>query len=249
MSESASNYQDYSVAGYVADNLYENVKPSESYKNEVLNELSLPPGAFVLDMSSGVGNEARQIKQKFGAKVFETDLSPVAYSSGSSVDRNFTISRVEHQPFADGSFDLVHSKDFAPHLADLSPLFKEAYRLIKDDGKFLLTSHIGNEFDSLPFFSFDVKQDGKLIHSGIYQMQKSDLPYPETVKLLREQLLPNEELYVRSPMFLRNEYEIESVAQTVGFEKENEFFWTPNQEEQNWNHNPRVVFIFKKLKK
>jgi ubiquinone/menaquinone biosynthesis C-methylase UbiE len=48
--------------------------------------------------------------------------------------KNFTIGEAHHLPFKNGVFDKVYSKDCLEHLENPLEFFKEAHRVLKNDG-------------------------------------------------------------------------------------------------------------------
>jgi SAM-dependent methyltransferase len=81
------------------------------------------PGRKVLDVATGGGHVARQLREQ-GAEVVTTDSSP-----GMRPD---VISRAEDLPFADGSFDCVVSRIAPHHFGDIAKAVGEMARVSND---------------------------------------------------------------------------------------------------------------------
>ncbi len=123
--------------------------------DRVLDGLSLE-GKSVLDIGCGSGGITIHILQRFGpAHVTGFDVEePViaaarrrAAEKGLSDRATFVQGPPGPLPFADGTFDVVFSKDALIHVPDKEWLFGEIFRLLKPGGDFAasdwLTSHDG----------------------------------------------------------------------------------------------------------
>jgi SAM-dependent methyltransferase len=77
-------------------------------------------GVKVLDVATGGGHVARRLREE-GAEVVTADASP-----GMAPD---VVTRAEHLPFADGSFDVVVSRIAPHHFDDISAAIEEMARV------------------------------------------------------------------------------------------------------------------------
>lgn len=98
-------------------------------------------GKKVLDAGGGTGRLVPLLLEK-GAEVTVLDCSEKMLSI---CKRKFSrvetiLGDVEEMPFAEGSFDIVVSAYLIVHLKDTSKFFDEAYRVLKDQGNFILTN-------------------------------------------------------------------------------------------------------------
>jgi len=95
----------------------------------------------VLDIGAGTGRLTNILVQK-GAKITALDISEemlkVLHRKNSLVKT--IIGDAENLPFKDKNFDLVVSTFLIVHLKDLSKFFNGVYRVLKNDGLFLLTN-------------------------------------------------------------------------------------------------------------
>lgn len=124
---------------------YDMNSPAKSYFDD-MNLWDIKKGDLVLDVAAGQGFEAKYIKENFGAKVIETDISPYASKKGVE-SRVLILADAHKQPFADESFDVVHCKDAIVHL-NMSTFFSEVVRILKPNGiVFLTTGYYDDKFD------------------------------------------------------------------------------------------------------
>jgi len=95
----------------------------------------------VLDIGAGTGRLTNILAQK-GAKVTALDVSrkmlEVLHRKNLLI--KIIIGDAENLLFKDKSFDLVVSTFLIIHLKDLTKYFNEVYRILKNDGLFLLTN-------------------------------------------------------------------------------------------------------------
>ena len=148
---------------------YERVEPAESYF-ELLSNWRLPKNPTILDVGAGSGMESMVLKNKFNAKVLETDISPYASWAGSE-KRNFAIADAMNQPFAGQQFDGIHCKDVLVHIADKDLFMQEIVRLLKFNGSFFTTFYdinparlTGQMLKDIPYYvtnSMQVENAGK----------------------------------------------------------------------------------------
>ncbi|MEZ4884147.1 MAG: methyltransferase domain-containing protein [Chitinophagales bacterium] len=104
----------------------------------------------VLDIATGGGHTAIQFA-KAGADVIATDLTPemlqeakkFALQQGFNIE--FQFAEAENLPFEDACFDIVTCRIAPHHFADPQKFVKEAYRVLKPSGQFLLIDNIAPE--------------------------------------------------------------------------------------------------------
>jgi SAM-dependent methyltransferase len=106
-----------------------------------LLEGRLPPGATVVDVGCGTGDNLAALDAASGGAVVGVELSPYAvrHAPLSATGRvRVGVSRAEHLPFASGCADLVTSMDVIEHLDDAAAL-AEYRRILRPGGLVLLT--------------------------------------------------------------------------------------------------------------
>jgi len=113
---------------------------------EFSRKLDLRPGMRVLDLGSGLGGAAFHLAQTYAAQVVGVDASAdcVTLSRERAAARGIANVRFEHADicsvdFADGSFDLVWSRDVVACIADKARVFGNAYRWLGPDGRLFVT--------------------------------------------------------------------------------------------------------------
>jgi ubiquinone/menaquinone biosynthesis C-methylase UbiE len=113
---------------------------------------TFPPrkGMTVLDIGCGTGSHL-SLYQKAGCKTFGIDLSPAMLNVarqklGATAPAALTQGDASRMPFPDESFDLVTATLMFHEMpaALRSPVMGEAKRVVKKDGRFLVTDyHLG----------------------------------------------------------------------------------------------------------
>ncbi len=113
--------------------------------DEQLNWLDIQPGHSILDIGSGIGDKAFDMAKLVGASgsVHGTDMSErmvrvseERYTSG-GLPLHFNVADITEQPFKDASFDRIRTERVLLYVQDLAKAFKEIYRVLKPNGKFL----------------------------------------------------------------------------------------------------------------
>lgn len=103
-------------------------------------------GKTIVDIGCGAGGITVSLARDFGAgKVIGLDVEePVCAHSRDRVEREGLSDRVEIRkvepgpiPLADGSVDIVFSKDSIVHIADKETLSKDVFRILKPGGRFV----------------------------------------------------------------------------------------------------------------
>jgi SAM-dependent methyltransferase len=95
------------------------------------------PGVRVLDIGAGRGALSFQLKAA-GYQVAACDLYPQDFQVPDVECRQ--VDADAHLPYQDASFDLVLAVELAEHIEDHVTLFSEVERVLKTDGRFVLTT-------------------------------------------------------------------------------------------------------------
>jgi ubiquinone/menaquinone biosynthesis C-methylase UbiE len=99
----------------------------------------------VLDCGCGDGGVARLIRERVH-EVLAIDVQAFeAWHDEPGL--HFQVANAEQLPFADSSFDVVHSKDSLHHMESPESAMKEYRRVLKDDGTALIVE--ANRFNPL----------------------------------------------------------------------------------------------------
>lgn len=104
----------------------------------------LAEGQVVLDLGSGGGLDAFIAARKVGprGRVIGVDATPEMIDKAkrfAAEERygniEFRLGRIEHLPLADQTVDVVISNCVINHAADKAAVFREAYRVLRPDGR------------------------------------------------------------------------------------------------------------------
>ena len=154
-----------------------------TFRSRLLERISVPPGASVLDLGAGTGTFAIQLRRRHpDARIVGIDPDPEILAiarrkaAGSDVEVEFREAFGDELPFDDGSFDLVVSTLVFHHLKpDVKrAALKEVRRVLKPDGR-LYVGDFGNPADPLQtalllqtrvFDGFDVTADSRRGRGG-----------------------------------------------------------------------------------
>ena len=99
----------------------------------------------ILDLGCGNGISSRLLNSA-GFDVVGTDISPLFLQDARNWERLHTSPKLQYQvcdvlelPFEDESFDLVCSNELIEHLPDIETAFKEMIRVLRQNGKIVLS--------------------------------------------------------------------------------------------------------------
>jgi ubiquinone/menaquinone biosynthesis C-methylase UbiE len=90
----------------------------------------------LLDVGCGDGGVSRLLRQRVGEVVaIDVEESPLW---GEEDGLRFSVENAEQLPFADGEFDLIHSKDSLHHMDNPDKAMQEYRRVLKPGGTVLI---------------------------------------------------------------------------------------------------------------
>ena len=116
-------------------------------------------GARVLDIGCGLGAVDILLVERFGAaQVTGIDVeAPLAANAAARVEAAGLAGRVSIRrvrpgplPFADGTFDVVFSKDSMIHIPDKRALYADIFRVLAPGGWMAVSDWFGNGLDPTP---------------------------------------------------------------------------------------------------
>jgi ubiquinone/menaquinone biosynthesis C-methylase UbiE len=90
----------------------------------------------LLDVGCGNGGVARLLRERVG-EVVAIDVEPSELWENED-GLSFSVANAEELPFADGEFDLIHSKDSLHHMDDPDKAVQEYRRVLKPGGTVLI---------------------------------------------------------------------------------------------------------------
>jgi ubiquinone/menaquinone biosynthesis C-methylase UbiE len=102
-------------------------------------------GERVLDIACGMGELSLLIAQK-GAEVYGIDMSPEAIESARRLSKKagipcrYEVGDAQHLPYPDGYFDKVICSSSLEHFKDDTLALNEMRRVLKDNGRVVLTT-------------------------------------------------------------------------------------------------------------
>jgi len=149
------NYGDY-AAGWSPEHMHYGfwlpgtVDHGESLVNtirEIIRELDISAPETVLDAGSGTGGTCRYIARHTGAGVTGINLSPVLHSQALRLSENlpekerprFELMDFTDTSFPGGSFSRVLALESVCHTPDKNDFCREAFRLLRKDGRLLVS--------------------------------------------------------------------------------------------------------------
>jgi len=121
--------------------------------NKIIKEIGLPKRELkILDMGCGSGEFIDFLREKTGSLCYGVDLSieRVEQSKSKFPNVNFSVGSLENTSFEEGSFDIIISTQTIEHLFDddLKPSFDEMHRLLKENGRLLLTTRFEEDLST-----------------------------------------------------------------------------------------------------
>ncbi len=186
---------------------------------------------LILDLASGLGEVSRLLEEK-GASAVQLDISRKALraTGGRCVQALF-----EPLPFRDAVFDGIHMKDALVHVPDRRKVFREARRVLKPNGIFLLVS----QESTTTCVCYEEAGKCNWWHF------KSQGQYLEFVSLLSH----NPRVTSIEPPYYRTQAkDICREAQLLGLRCIDLRWWEPPEKEPDWHETSasRFVLTFRK---
>ena len=138
--------------------------PYQELRNEIIKNLDVKPGDKILDLGSGTGNVAIEVK-KLGAEVIGIDFSTEGVRRHKEKDpaAEILLGDVSQKlPFQDSVFDKVYSNNVIYTIDPLKrpAIFNEVMRILKPDGIFVV-SNITKDFKPFKIYTDHLKKQNK----------------------------------------------------------------------------------------
>jgi len=121
----ASSYDD-GFKGKILDTFY----------RLLLEQVSIEPGAVLLDVGCGTGTILRRLSEKTELQGYGIDIEEkmIAEAKRKCPDMNIQVSTCEHTPFYNQQFDAITACLAYHHFADKRGFAREMARILKSDG-------------------------------------------------------------------------------------------------------------------
>lgn len=169
-------------------------RPFNQERIEIISEMIAPLGdkLDILDAGSGDGIIGEHIL-KMGHNVASVDLPSVAFQAHKIQGMLAVAGDAERLSFASKIFDLVIASEIMEHLWNPHSIVDEAYRVLKDDGYFIVSTPEGVEglrYDAhKSFFTVDIlKQmlDKKFEFLEVKRLKPAFTATPTIILLFRK---------------------------------------------------------------
>lgn len=139
--------------------IYDSVREGDMFTiNRIIQEGRITPTSKVLEIGCGTGNYTELIFKVTNAKIYGLDRSTGMLEKARA--KNPSINYLEGDAtylnsFAGQKFDVVYMIDVIHHIKDIDTMFKNIFRILKDDGSlFIFTDtheHIRNRLTTKYF--------------------------------------------------------------------------------------------------
>ncbi|XP_047441495.1 phosphoethanolamine methyltransferase isoform X2 [Mugil cephalus] len=158
-------YEKMFGSGYVSTGGFSTTK-------EFVDMLNLKPGQKVLDVGCGIGGGDFYMAKTFGVEVLGLDLSEnmvdIAIERAISEKLpsvQFEVADATKRTFAEGSFDVIYSRDTILHIDDKLSLFKRFHSWLKPGGQLLISDYCCGKKPWTPAFEAYIKQRGYILYT------------------------------------------------------------------------------------
>lgn len=189
----------------------------QSDLDEIIKWIQPAPSQKALDIATGGGHVAKALSG-YVKTIFATDLTKDMLQNTAShlVDKTnieYVIADAESLPFIDESFDIVTCRIAPHHFPSPKMFIKEASRVLKQNGQFLMIDNIAPEEDQLDHFYnfFEKKRDNSHVralkksewdslfpHYDLiiqkHLVRKKQMPFPDWVKRTLDSTKEQEEV-------------------------------------------------------
>lgn len=134
--------------------------PYQDLASAITSRLDVRPGEKVLDVGSGTGNIACNIKTE-GVQIYGIDISPVGVAMHRQKDprAQLVVGDISQPlPYEDSFFDKVYSNNtlYTIPRENREEVFKEMYRVLKPSGKIVI-SNVIETFSPLKIYIDNIK--------------------------------------------------------------------------------------------
>jgi tocopherol O-methyltransferase len=138
--------------GHVHHGLWKTGKESsekavEQLVERVAEALALKAGDRVCDIGCGYGGTSRLFSERWGAQMtgFTLSVKQAAYAREKDVRSTYHIRDFLHNELPSESFDAAISIESSEHMVDKESFFKEAFRILKPQGRIAVCAWLSKE--------------------------------------------------------------------------------------------------------
>ena len=117
--------------------------------HRILSEVRLGRNSTILDIGCGTANNTLLVSRTTHARVVGIDLSSGMLHEAKKKALEIHLSRASanHLPFENKTFDLVFMTEVLHHLADIAPVIREAFRVLRASGEFCIVTQSHEQID------------------------------------------------------------------------------------------------------
>lgn len=202
MNESIQSAKEGFEKSFLERKFYEKQTVDDSHLNLLLNMVEIKENDTILDLGTGTGYLAFPLAKKFpastviGLDIVTETLKRNEEAAGDNGVGNLKFLSYDGMklPFTDNSADTIISRYALHHFPDIMYSFGEMYRILKPDGRLIISDPAPNENDTCYFADkfMQMKPDG---HIRFYRLNE----YKEMLGQLGFHFLSNQTTDIRFP--------------------------------------------------
>lgn len=201
---------------FTEKNYYEMQTVNNKQLNLLINMVDAQENDTIIDLGTGSGYVAFSIAEKYnGTNIIGLDIvtETLKRNTQKAIDNNFCNLRFvsydgSNFPFSDNSVDKIITRYALHHFPELKESLKEIYRILKPNGKLIISDPTPNDNDTNQFVDrfMQMKADG---HIKFYHINE----YKEMLKSIGFHFVLNETTNIRFPRKEAEKYS-ELIAKT-----------------------------------
>lgn len=169
-------------ASFLEKDFYEKQTTDDSHLKLLVDMMEVKKNDKILDLGTGTGYIAFPLAEQYrtstviGLDIVTETLKRNAIKAEKSNISNLQFISYEGNifPFSDNSFDIIIARYTLHHFPNIMQSFKEIYRILKPNGKLIISDPTPNENDSCQFVDkyMQVKPDGHIRFYRLNEYQK-----------------------------------------------------------------------------
>lgn len=180
--ESIKSAKEGFEASFLEKDFYEKQTIDDSHLKLLIDMMKVKRNDKILDLGTGTGYIAFPLAEKYrtstiiGLDIVTETLKRNAIKAEKSNINNLRFISYNGNilPFLDNSFDIIIARYTLHHFPNIMQSFEEMYRILKPNGKLLISDPTPNENDSCQFVDkfMQVKPDGHIKFYRLDEYQK-----------------------------------------------------------------------------